>query len=58
MPKKNWIHPVKADARYSQVKQLVAEGKEVEAQKLEETIWADVRAAGYELYSFGRKKNQ
>lgn len=52
MTKKRWVHPVKKDERYAQVQRLVQEGREVEAQELEEAIWADVRAAGYQLYSF------
>lgn len=52
MPEKRWVHPVKRDERYAQVQQLVKEGREAEAQKLEEAIWADVREAGYQLYSF------
>ena len=39
-----YIHPVAADPRYAVVKQLVANGNEDEAQRLEEAIWADVRA--------------
>ena len=39
-----YIHPVAADPRYAVVKQLVANGNEGEAQRLEEAIWADVRA--------------
>ena len=37
------VHPVAADPRYKTVKQLVVEGREEEAQRLEEAIWADVR---------------
>lgn len=52
MAEKRWVHPVKRDKRYAQVQQLVREGREADAQKLEEAIWKDVRAAGYQLYSF------
>ena len=52
MPEKRWVHPVKRDERYAQVQQLVREGKEAEAQRLEEAIWEDVLAAGYQLHSF------
>ena len=52
MPEKRWVHPVKRDERYAQVQKLVQEGREAEAQKLEEAIWADVCEAGYQLYSF------
>ena len=52
MSEERWVHPVKRDERYAQVQQLVREGREAEAQRLEEAIWADVRATGYQLYSF------
>ena len=52
MAEERWVHPVKRDERYAQVQRLVQEGREDEAQKLEEAIWADVRKAGYQLYSF------
>lgn len=52
MAEERWVHPVKKDERYAQVQRLVQEGREAEAQKLEEAIWADVHAAGYQRYSF------
>ena len=38
-------HPIQADPRYAEVKDLVAKGRYVEAQDLENEIARDVREA-------------
>lgn len=53
------IHPVAADPRYARVKQLVAEGRDEEAQNLENEISADVaRKEDKTLFHSGAHKRR